>query len=138
MDSWSLTPKGKWYAVIGCVAAVVGAIFLVGAIVGLWKLDWWVQGQNANAQSHIIRQGYSNQQTLREQITANLATVQGIDVQIAEVGPSDPAAIAPLQAQRHAVASIVCQDADEVTGDPLPADQASWVSANCSLGSAIN
>ena len=43
--------------------------------------------------------------------------------------------MAALKAQRAAIAGIACSDAAQITGIPLPADQAQWVSANCSDGS---
>jgi hypothetical protein len=82
----------------------------------------------------VIRNGYSNQTTLREQITKNIGDVLGITTQIAEVGSGNPAEAQTLSAQRKAILAMVCQEADGVTGDPLPADQAGFVGANCSLG----
>ena len=36
--------------------------------------------------------------------------------------------------QRAAVAGIACSDAAQITGVPLPTQQAQWVTANCSDG----
>jgi len=121
---------------VGIIAGVVAFVVVVTAVVLIgWNVGWWFSTQNANRQAHLIRHGYSNQQTLREQITKNLGDVQDITTQIVELGNTDPATKAQLSAQRKAVVSIVCQNADEVTGDPLPADQAQFVSANCQYGS---
>lgn len=111
----------------------VGALALLSLlIVGGWRAGWWLAGQNATRQAHLIRNGYSNQQTLREQITAQIANTDTLTSQIA--GTKDANLIAALKAQRAAVAAMVCQDAAEVTGDPLPAGQAQWASANCQAG----
>lgn len=119
--------------------AVVGGIFLAilviaGITFGGWALGWWFTNENAQREAHVIRNGYSNQQTLREEISRKLSDVQTITVQITQLGTSDPASTPALVAQRKAVVNIVCGDAEQITGDPLPADQADFVTANCSLG----
>lgn len=111
---------------------VVGLVVAGGVILGGWEAGWWFTQQNVNRQGHVIRNSYGNQQTLRDQITTKLGDVTSLDSQIA-AGPSD---VAQLKAQRQAVASIVCNDAEQVSGDPLPTDQAQWVSQNCEMGSA--
>lgn len=110
---------------------VVGLTAFGALIFGGWEAGWWFTAQNANRDAHVNRSGYSNQQTLRDQITAKLGDVTTIDTQIKQ-NPGD----VQLTAQRHAIATIVCQDAEQVTGDPLPADQQNWVSTNCELGNA--
>lgn len=115
-------------AVLGCILAV---ILLAALIFGGWQLGWWFKTQNANREAHVIRHGFSNQQTLREQVTKNIGDVLSISVQISEVDPTTGVA---LKAQRKAVLAIVCQEADEVTGDPLPVDQQEFVGANCQAG----
>lgn len=113
--------------------ALVGAtVILSGLILGGWQAGWWFTKHNVNREAHVIRNSYGNQQTLRDQITAKLGDVTGLDSQIA-ANPSD---VVQLKAQRHAVANIVCQDAEQVSGDPLPIDQAQWISTNCVMGSA--
>jgi hypothetical protein len=42
--------------------------------------------------------------------------------------------VSALVSQRVATVNIACQQASEVTGDPLPAQQGQWVSANCQAG----
>lgn len=123
----------RWFWVVLsmliAVLAVAGGVILAG-----WAAGWWFTGQNATRQAEVTQNGYSNQTTLRQQITSQLATVTSITTQIAEAGGGQSTA-APLKAQRMAVASIVCSDAAEITGTPLPADQAQWTAANCSDGS---
>lgn len=123
---------GRWF---GPVAIVLAAVFVIG--LGLtfagWKVGWWFTAQNATRQYQVIQNGVSNQDTLRAQITSQLATVTTITTQIAETG-NDPAEVSALKAQRAAVAGIACSDAAQITGVPLPAQQAQWVSVNCSDG----
>ncbi len=106
------------------------AVSLVG-----WRIGWFFKEQNANREAHVIRKGYSNQQTLREQITKNIGDVSSITVQIAQLGDADPATSAALKAQRKAIINIGCEGAVQISGDPLPADQATWVAQNCLNGS---
>lgn len=115
------------------IPAIVAVVLLAGLIIGGWQAGWWFAGQNANRQAHIIRQGYSNQQTLREEITKEIAGVDSINVQIAQ-SKGDPDEITALESQRIAVVNIVCGDADEITGDPLSGQQAQWVNTNCEAG----
>jgi hypothetical protein len=117
----------RWFWVVVGVLVLVGAFVLI-----MWQAGWWFAGQNAGREAHLIRNGYSNQQTLREQITTQIATVDGITTQIAAT--TDTGLISALKAQRMAIAATVCQDAAEVSGDPLPAQQAEWAAANCQAG----
>ncbi len=113
---------------IGVGALVVLAVLILTG----WQAGWWFSGQNATREAHLIRNGYSNQQTLREQITAQIANADTLTTQIAAT--HDRNLIAALTAQRASIAGIACQDAAGVTGDPLPAQQAQWVTANCAAG----
>lgn len=113
-------------------AIVLGLMLTGGVIFGGWEAGWWFKQQNVNRQSHLIRNSYGNQQTLRDQITVKLGDVTDLDGQIA----GNPSDVAQLKAQRRAIAGIVCNDAEQVSGDPLPQDQATWVGQNCEMGSA--
>jgi predicted negative regulator of RcsB-dependent stress response len=117
----------RWFGV-GLFTLVV----LAAIIVGGWQAGWWFSNANATREAHQIRNGYSNQQTLREQITTQIANVDTLTSQIA--ASHDSSLIAALKAQRASVAGIACQDASEVTGDPLPAQQAQWATRNCAAG----
>lgn len=115
------------------IRGTVAGLACLGLVVfGGWEARWWFTAHNAQREGHVIRNSYSNQQTLRDQITAKLGDVTQMDTQIQD-NPGDKA---QLTAQRHAIAQIVCQDAEQVSGDPLPADQQNWVSVNCELGNA--
>lgn len=112
---------------------VAGLALATGVILGGWEAGWWFTNQNANREGHVIRNSYSNQQTLRDQITKGLGDVTDMDRQIAGATGDNKTA---LTAQRKAIANQVCSEAEQVSGDPLPDDQASWVSQNCVMGSA--
>jgi uncharacterized protein HemX len=128
-----ITPTGvlvegfRWLPVLIVTMAVLAALILGG-----WRAGWWFSNQNAGREAHQIRNGYSNQQSLREQITQQIGNVQAVTTQIA--ASTDPGLVTALKAQRMAIAAIVCQDVSEVTGDPLPAQQATWAAANCQAG----
>lgn len=113
--------------------ALVALVLLAGLIVGGWQAGWWFAAHNATRQAELIQNGYSNQTTLRSQVTQQYASVTAITTQIAAV-KGDPAEVSALEDQRAAVAGIVCSDAAQITGTPLPAQQAQWVSTNCSAG----
>ncbi len=133
-DGWDASPASVWRAFWRWFWVGAGVLaLLAGLILGGWRAGWWFTTQNTAREAHNIRNGYSNQQSLRDQITAKLADVSTITVQIAST--KDAGIISALRAQRAAVAGIVCQDASEVTGDPLPAGQQAWAAGNCQAGS---
>ena len=116
---------------LACLALAGGVIF------GGWEAGWWFTAQNANRDAHVRRSTYGYQQTLRDQITKGIGDTTDLDRQIAQAqGRKDTNDVTALTAQRRAIANQVCNQAEQVTGDPLAADQASWVSQNCVMGSA--
>lgn len=119
----------RWFWV-GVLALAVLAVLIVGG----WQAGWWFTNQNAQRQAHLIRNGFSNQQTLREQVTQQIANVNAETVSIAQAA-GNAQEITALRAQRIATVNIACQQADQVTGDPLPADQQTWITQNCQAGS---
>ncbi len=128
-----ITPSGVVTAFWHWFWVGVGALALIAALIlGGWAAGWWFTNQNIGREAHAIRNGYSNQQTLREQITQQIANVDTLTTQIAAT--HDRNLIAALTAQRASIAGIACKDAAGVTGDPLPAQQAQWVTANCAAG----
>lgn len=106
---------------IAILAVVVGLCF------GGYEAYWALAGHNADHQAHVDRSNYNFQQTYREQVTSHLGDFNDLSTKIIE----DPADAAQLKAQRLAILDIVCQNAEQVTGDSLPANQAAFVSANC-------
>lgn len=120
----------------GC-AMVVGAILLalllaVGIFFGGRELGWWLKADNTNRQAHIDRSNFAFQQTLRDQVTQHISDYQNMRAELSQPGIDN----AGVSAQMHATANVICQEAIQITGDPLPADQQAWVSANCQYGSA--
>lgn len=112
-----------------------GALALFALVVlGGWQAGWWFTAHNANRQAEVTQNGYSNQTTLRQQVTSQLANVTSLTTQIAEAG-KDASTVTALKAQRMAIAGMACQDASEISDTPLPRQQAEWVSANCQDGS---
>lgn len=111
------------------------AVFVLGAALTVagHYLGWWLSAQNATHQAQNTQNGYSNQTTLRAQVTSNLATVYSLTTQIAEA-KGDPSLVTALKPQRMSVAGTVCADAEQIAGTPLPVQQAQWVAANCTAG----
>ena len=112
---------------------VIAAVLVIGGItVGGWRLKWWLAAKSVNYQSHIIRNSYSNQQTLRDQITQDISNILQINTQLTQTNNNSEKAA--LKAQRIAEGNILCQQASEVVGDPLPSQQQSFISENCYAG----
>lgn len=117
----------------GILAVIVGLLVISAIVLGGWQAHWWFAGKTATREGHVIRNSYSNQQTLRDQITKGIGDVTDVDRQVTQATGDNKTA---LTAQRRAIADQVCQEAEQVTGDPLATDQADWVSQNCVMGSA--
>jgi hypothetical protein len=127
----AMRDTGRWTPPVLLILAIATGIILAVTLIA-WQAGWWFRSQDISREAHAIRNGYANQQTLRDQITAKIADVDSVSVQITQAG--DPSQRAALKGQRMAIAGIVCSDASQVTGDPLPAQQQQWVSANCQAG----
>lgn len=125
-EMWRWFPA--WVNALIIVFVSVAALAVAGHYLG-----WWLSAQDATHQAQNTQNGYANQSTLRQQVTSQLAQVDAITTQIAEAG-SDGGLAAALKVQRMAIAGTVCSDAAQVTGTPLPPQQAQWVSANCTAG----
>ena len=123
---------GRWFPAAVVVTVAVIALGLIATLI-CWRAGWWFAAQNATRQYQVTQNGVSNQETLRAQVTSKLADVATITTQIAAA--KDVSEVAALKAQRAAIAGIVCSDAAQIAGVPLPAGQAQWVSSNCSDGS---
>lgn len=130
----NITPAGVVSAFWRWFWVGIGALVLIaGLILGGWAAGWWFTAQNTTRQAELTQNGYSNQTTLRQQVTSNFATLTSIDVQIAQAA-GDPSMITELKTERAATGDTICADAAQVTGTPLPQQQAAWVSANCANG----
>lgn len=137
-DDDDITPGGAirsmWQWFPAWVNAVIIAFILIaGLTVAGHYLGWWLSAQDATHQAQNTQNGYSNQTTLRAQVTSQLAQSEQVTVQIAGAG-TDVSLVTALKVQRAAIDGQVCSDAAEISGTPLPAQQAAWVSANCLNG----
>ena len=120
--SRAITEGFRWFPAV-VIYGILAFLLILGLTVAGWQAGWWFTNQNATREAHMIRNGYSNQQTLREQITAQIANTDTLSTQIA--ASKDRNLTSALKAQRMAIAGIACQDAAGVTGDPLPGVDAS-------------
>src|SRR5258708_35694506 len=77
------------------LAVIVGFVLFAGlAVLGGWEIGWWFKGQNVNRESHLIRNSYSNQQTLPDEITTNIGPGLSMTPQITETsGPQTKAGL---------------------------------------------
>jgi len=114
-------------------ALIVAFILVAGLTVAGHYLGWWLSAQNATRQAQNTQNGYSNQAALREEATRDFTTLTSIGVQIAGAA-GDPSMVTELKAEQSAVAGKICAEAAQVSGAPLPAQQAQWVTANCTAG----
>jgi hypothetical protein len=112
----------------------IGALALIGGLtLGGWQAGWWFQSHDATRQAEITQNGYSNQATLRQEATADFATLASVGVQIA-AAKGDSSMVTELQTEQASTGDKICAEAAQVSGTPLPAQQAQWVTANCSAG----
>lgn len=126
-ETWRWFPA--WVVVLFVALLLCGGVIYAGS-----QFGWWLSAQDATRQAQNIQNGYSNQATLRQQVTSQLAQAEQVTVQIAGHA-HDTSLVTALKAQRAGIDAQVCQDAAQVSGTPLPAQQAAWVSANCLNGS---
>lgn len=116
----------------GIGTVIAGAVTIAALVLGLWWVGWWFTAQNTNKQAHINRSNFGYQQTLRDQITKGIGDYNQVGVDATWPGANTVA----LEAQQHAILNIICGEAVQVTGDPLPPDQLAFVSTNCVNGVA--
>ena len=129
-----ITPGEVMSGIWRWIGVVIVAIILFGVLtLVMWQAGWWFSNANTSRQAQQTQNGYSNQTTLHQQVTSNIATIDSITTQITET--NDVNQQAALKAQRAAIAGTACQEASEVSAaDPLPVGQQQWVSANCANG----
>lgn len=138
MRDEDMTPAGAiraWWQWFPVWTLVLAAVLVAGGLVtwGGSEFGWWLDSQAATHRAVATQNGYSNQATLRQQVTSLIAQVATISTQIAAAG-DDQSMTASLGAQRMAIAGQACGDAEQVT-DGLPAGQQEWAARNCSDGS---
>lgn len=126
-----ITPGGVAVAFWRWFWIGIGALALTGGLVYAGHaFGWWLSAQDATHQAENTQNGYANQSTLRQQVTQLFATLTSEGVQIAQAA-GDPSMLAELKPERAATAAQICADAAQVSGTPLPAQQAQWVTSNC-------
>lgn len=114
----------------------VGACALIAAlIVGGWRAGWWFAGQNATRQYQITQNGTSNQDALRTSIDSGFQRITAEDVQVAQAKDAgNTNLVGQIRVEEAAQAGVLCSDMEQVSGVPLPADQAAWNALNCVNG----
>jgi hypothetical protein len=118
----------RWFWVGAAALALIGALIWAGD-----EFGWWLSAQNATHQAQNTQNGYSNQATLRAQVTQDFTTLTSLGVQIA-AAKGDASMVTELKTEQAATAGKVCAEAVQVAGTPLPAQQAQWTAANCAEG----
>jgi len=125
-ETWRWLPA--WVVVLFVALLLIGGLTYAGHAFG-----WWLSAQDATHQAENTQNGYANQATLRQEATRDFATLTSIGVQVA-AAKGDPAMVTELRAEQAATAGKICAEAAQVSGTPLPAQQAQWVTANCTEG----
>jgi hypothetical protein len=125
----AITAIWRWLPVLLLLLLVSGGLTIAG-----WQFGWWLTAQSVTRQAELTQNGYANQVTLRQQVTANFTTLTAITVQIT-ANSRDSSLVTALRVQRAATGNQVCADAAQITGTALPASQARCVTANCVDGS---
>jgi hypothetical protein len=121
---------GRWIGVGLFIAALIA-----GLVVGGWQAGWWFSNQNATRNYQQTQNGTSNQDTLRAQITQGYVNLTQEDVQIAAAQAQyNPSLTGQLKVEASSQAGDICQLGEQVTGVPLPANQAAWLNTNCNTG----
>lgn len=116
----------------GVGTVILGAVTIAALVLGIWWVGWWFTAQNTNKQAHINRSNFGYQQTLRDRVTKDIGDFNQVGVDSTWQGADATA----LQAQQRAILNKICGEADEITGDPLPPDQYSFVNIHCLNGVA--
>ena len=68
-ETWRWLPA--WVVVLFVALLLIGGVTWAGSAFG-----WWLSAQNATHQAQNTQNGYSNQMTLRQQVTSQLAAVE--------------------------------------------------------------
>lgn len=113
------------------VAGIILAVAAVAVVLSLWQVGWWFHTENTQRQTHLNRESYGFQQAARDRITTEIEQVFTVNT---ELPNADPDQTGPLEAQRKAITAMVCRDATQISGDPLPTDQEVFLDQNCSAG----
>lgn len=116
---------GRW-AWLG----VIGFLVIAGIVIGGWQASWWFSSQNATKNYQVTQNGVSNQDTLRTNIDTGFGTLLREEAQVG-ADKTNPSLATDAQAEASNEANTICGWAAQVSGVPLPAQQAAWVTQNC-------
>lgn len=102
-ETWRWFPA--WVVLLFVALLLIGGVTYAGS-----QFGWWLSAQNATHQAQNIQNGYSNQTSIRQEITADFATLSQIGTQIA-ASEGDKPLVTALDTQRAAVAAKACAEA---------------------------
>ena len=130
-DNDEITPTrvflglGRW-----AWLAIIAGLMVAGLFIGLWQAFWTVSAADATKNYQVTQNGVSNQDTLRTNIDTGFGTLLREEAQVG-ADKTNPSLATDAQAEASNEANTICGWAAQVTGVPLPADQAAWVTQNC-------
>jgi hypothetical protein len=119
---------GRW-AWLG----VIGFLVIAGIVVGGWQASWWFSSQNATKNYQVTQNGVSNQDTLRTNIQTGFNTLLHEEVEVG-ANRTNTSLAESIQVEAASEATTLCGWANQVTGVPLPPQQATWAAQNCTDG----
>lgn len=124
----------KWFW-----AGVVVLAIIVGITLGGWQAGWWFSNQNVNRAYQQQQNGLNNQDTNRQLIEKNFATLTNEQVQLTQAQKAnDTTMVGEVMIEMEAQAGQLCQEG-EIINDAVayPDDIRSWFSANCQYGAVL-
>ena len=111
------------------IPSIVSALVLIALIVvGGWNLGWWMKAYSVKKNAEIYQHSYERQTALQQEMLSNIATVQQIQVQIAETSGAEQQA---LEAQQHAIIEQVCNDNQTLLQSSETPEIMQFVQNNC-------
>jgi len=111
------------------VTGVIALALIAAVTVGGWQAGWWFKAHDATRQTQVTMDGLGYQTAETDDLNAQIANV--VDTTTSMIGTSG-AEYTALHAQRLGDARLACADASQITA--IPADEAGWVTANCTAG----
>lgn len=111
------------------LASILGVILLVAIAIGGYLGGWWLKEDSVNRTQNIRRGSFEYQETRRDEIVRQAATLTDLDVTLAnpDLNAEQKGAI---RAQREAARTQLCNIASDISGDVSP-DVASIVNEEC-------
>jgi hypothetical protein len=130
----------KW-AGTGIGLCVLGVVAIGALVIGGWQANWWFASHNATRSYQVQQEGVNNQDTTRANITQWFGNLTQENVQLTEAQtakPLNPTLVGQIKIELAAQADDICAAAENISGVPLPADQAKFVTVNCQDGVVIS